>query len=74
VQVAPINPTLKAPKPKRLKLKYDETLSIVAFKSNLRRYNMADLPLAVLLGSLIGALMAFSTAAGAYTRSLFGST
>jgi hypothetical protein len=38
VQVDPIKPTLKASGTKRLKLQYDEPLSKVAFKFNLRRY------------------------------------
>ena len=38
MQVDPINPTLKAPGTKRLKLTCDETLSIFAFKFNLRRH------------------------------------
>ena len=38
VQVDPIKPMLKAPATKRLKLEYDELLSNVAFKSNLRHY------------------------------------
>ena len=38
MQVDLIKPTLKAPGTKRLKLKYDELLSNVAFKFNLRRY------------------------------------
>ena len=33
-----MKPTLKAPGTKLLKLKYDEPLSIFAFKFNLRRY------------------------------------
>ena len=41
VQVDPINPTLKAPGIKRLKLKYYELLSNFAFKFNLRRYTSA---------------------------------
>ena len=41
VQVPPIKPTSKAPGNKRLKVKYDETLSIAAFKFNLRRYSSA---------------------------------
>ena len=41
VQVDPIKPTLKALGTKRLKLKYGELLSNVAFKFNLRRYNLA---------------------------------
>jgi len=39
VQVDPIKPTLKPPGTNRLKLKYDDLLSIFAFKFNLRRYN-----------------------------------
>jgi hypothetical protein len=39
VLVDPINPTLKAPGIKRLKLKHDEALSSFAFKNSLRRYN-----------------------------------
>jgi len=38
VQVDPIEPTLKAPGTKRLKLKYDVALSNFAFNFNLRRY------------------------------------
>ena len=38
VQADPIKPTLKAPGAKRLKLKYDEPLSNVAFTFNMRRY------------------------------------
>jgi len=41
VQVDPMNHTLKAPSIERLNLKYDETLSIVDFESNLRRYTSA---------------------------------
>jgi len=40
VQVDPIKPTLKAPGTERLKLKYEEVLSNVGFKINLRRYSM----------------------------------
>ena len=39
VQVDPVKPALKAPGIVLLKLKYDEALSIFAFKINLRRYN-----------------------------------
>ena len=39
MQVDPINPKLKQPGIKRLKLKCDELLSSFAFKFNLRRYN-----------------------------------
>ena len=38
VQVDTMKPTLKAPGAKRLQLKYDESLSSVAFDLNLRRY------------------------------------
>jgi hypothetical protein len=40
VQLDPIKHTLKAPGTERLKLKYDEPLSKVTFKFNLRRYNV----------------------------------
>ena len=38
MQVDPIKPTLKAPRTKRLELKYDKPLSTSAFKFNSRRY------------------------------------
>ena len=38
VQVEPMKSRLKAPGPKRLKLRYDNLLSSFAFKFNLRRY------------------------------------
>ena len=38
---------LKAPGSQRLKLKYDETLSIVAFESNLRHYTTQSLNAAI---------------------------
>ena len=41
MQVDPIQPTLKAPGTKRLKVNYDVSLSKCAFKFNLRRYNVA---------------------------------
>ena len=41
VQIDPINPKLKAPGTKRLKLKCDILLSTSAFKFNLRRYSQA---------------------------------
>jgi len=41
VQVDPIKPTLTAPGSKRLKLKYDEPLSNIAVKFNVRRYSTA---------------------------------
>jgi len=40
VQVDSINPMLKPPGIKRLKLKCDEQLSNFAFNFNLRRYNL----------------------------------
>ena len=40
MQVPPIKLTLKAPGTKRLKPKYDEPLSSIGFKFNLRRYTM----------------------------------
>ena len=40
MQVDPIKPMLKAPRSKRLKLRYDELLSGFAFKFNLRRYTL----------------------------------
>jgi hypothetical protein len=42
VQLDPIKPTLKAPGTKRLTLKYNELLSNVAFKLNLRHYTVAQ--------------------------------
>jgi hypothetical protein len=41
VQVDPMEPTLKAPEAKRLKLKYDELLSNFASNFNLRHYTAA---------------------------------
>ena len=43
LQVDPIKLTLKAPGSERLKLKYDEPLSNVAFKFNLRRCTLVGL-------------------------------
>ena len=43
VQVDPIEPALKAPGSKRLKLKCDHLRSSFAFKFNLRRYIWAEL-------------------------------
>jgi hypothetical protein len=40
VQVDPIKPALKVPGNNRLKLRYDEPLSNVAFEFNLRRYTL----------------------------------
>jgi len=44
VQVDPIKPSLKASGCERLKPTCDDLLSNFAFKSNLRRYNVVDLP------------------------------
>ena len=44
VHVDPIEPKLKAPGAKRLKLKCDRLLSTCAFKFNLRRYIAAMYP------------------------------
>ena len=52
VQVDPIKPTLRAPGAKRLKLKYDETLSNFAFNFNLRRYNWDAMRVAVDAGEV----------------------
>jgi hypothetical protein len=70
---------LKPPGTKRLKLKYDELLSNLAFKFNLRRYNMV---IKVMVSSRTSAVfhvfeldfkmprfcMYIPVAAGAYTR------
>jgi len=42
VQIDPIKPTLKAPGPRRLKLKYYELLSSFAFNVNLRRFSWEE--------------------------------
>jgi hypothetical protein len=42
VQVEPMKFKLKAPGTKRLKLRYDHLLSMFAFNSNLRRYNLVE--------------------------------
>jgi hypothetical protein len=44
VQVDPIKPTLKAPGTKRLKLEYDDLLSIFGFEFNLRRHSKGNPP------------------------------
>ena len=41
MQLGPINPTVKAPGSKRLKLTHEEPLSKFAFKFSLRRYTKA---------------------------------
>ena len=43
MQVEPTQSNLKAPGPKRVKLKYDNLLSSFAFKFNLRRNNKEEL-------------------------------
>ena len=42
MQVDPIKPTLKAPGTERLKLEYEDLLSIFGVKSNLRRYTLVN--------------------------------
>jgi hypothetical protein len=81
VQVDPINPKLKPPGTKRLKLKCNTLLSTFAFKFNLRRFNQArkyvllkkearrkGIPLSMLQANMKG------LQAGAYTRSPLRST
>ena len=41
MQIDPIKPTLKVPGNELLKVKYDNSLSNLAFKFNLRRYSKA---------------------------------
>jgi len=65
VQVDPINPTLKAPGSKRLRLKSDGLPSTVAFTFNLRRYIMAWIRLDV--DSVRAHLVATAAAAAAET-------
>ena len=67
MHVAPIKPTFKAPGTEHLKLKCDEPLSNFAFNFNLRRYMKAN-------GKCALTVTAPGFKAGAYTRSLFGST
>ena len=43
MQLDPIKPTLKAPGGQRLKLKYEEPITNLAFKFNLRRSDVAHL-------------------------------
>jgi hypothetical protein len=45
-----MKPKLKAPRSKRLKLKYDDLLSNFAFKFNLRRYNKMEEVAACMVG------------------------
>jgi len=48
VQLYPIKPTLKPPRTKRLKLKYDELVSNFDFNFSLRRYSQAGAGAALL--------------------------
>ena len=66
MRVEAIKPKLELPGTKRLKLKCGVLLSNFAFNFNLRRYTMEELMTASTLTSTFEA--------GAYTRSLFGST
>ena len=52
MQVEPIKPTLKAPGTKRLKLKYDELLSNVAVKFDLRCYTVDQMGAVMAVGSV----------------------
>jgi len=45
VQVVPIKPKLKAPRSKRLNLRYDSLLPSFAFKLGLRHYTMVEFKL-----------------------------
>ena len=48
---------LKAPRTERLKVKYDETLSVVGFKFNLRRFSwVANMAPRTLVGQTLHAL------------------
>jgi len=81
-----MKPTLKAPGTERSKLKYDVPPSKIAFKVNLRRYNVAIQKTADNYDARSGLKWDMrslrlhlqakhgATAAGAYTRPLFGST
>jgi len=51
-----MKPKLKLPGNKRLKLRYDEPLSNVAFKINLRRYTSEQLKVKVRPGHVVGRL------------------
>ena len=62
VQVDPIKPALKAPGTKRLKLKYDELLSNLAFKFNLRRYTLVLDEVSMINGELLDKLDAVGRA------------
>ena len=75
MHVDPIKPTLKPPGTERLKLIYYGPLSNLAFKFNLRRYSMGDLGLRCrdVRTREVG-IQDIHSKAGAYTRSLFGST
>ena len=64
---------LKAPGTKRLKLKYDEPLSNLAFKFNLRRHSQVGMMMNT-NKSRAGRGGISTSAAGAYTRPLLSST
>ena len=77
VQVDPIKPALKAPGIQRLKLTYDDPLSNIAFKFNLRRFTKAPPRLGTSQSRSSPSSSFPSSAtprAGAYTRSEFSST
>ena len=73
MQVDLMKPTLKAPRTKRLKLKYDEPISNFAFKFNLRRYTEVVMGYTFLAaGTSVPDLI--SSVAGAHIPPLFSST
>ena len=74
VQVDSIKPTLEAPGIERFQLKHEELLSHFAFNFNLRRYIVARLPPHVRTDRSVYRNARLYTEAGAYTRSLLGST
>jgi len=81
VQVDPIKPTLKPPGTERLKLNCEILLSTSDFKFNLRRYTKEAAAAAISERDAAASAKdaaekggAEATAAGACTRSLFGST
>jgi hypothetical protein len=76
VQLDPIEPTLKATGTKRLKLKSDEPLSIIGFKSNLRRSTKGTVWVELMAGTrdLGWALFSDASDVGAYPRLRWSST
>ena len=71
MQVDPINPMLKPPGAKHLKVIYDELLSSFAFKFNLRRHSKGEFETGFERG---GQTREHAQLARAYTRPLLSST